>query len=337
MADESQSPQEASPLPDSISDHLDSVESVVDHQPVVSTESNSSELPSLVVDVFNTNALASSPSPVESGTNFARSAGCLPLPKEPERNALPACTIAPMIARSNDFQLTGSSSAFRPFITQTLSSSREITSSSQHQSLITSSPISRRAERSTLPGTFMSFQRTSPSPSPLRQVLLGDSGNANEDNEDGRTTASAPPCTPAPEPHMQPQSPFRNNRQIKKIDLLAMSRSRQSDRAENARRDGRLAPSPRKKDEVLRNSGLTFPSNRGYEAQSTLRLSMHNSRLTGSDTGISPERVGTSTTASPNIDVVSVDDPTDPSKCMFSIQFHDFTPGKMGFSITCFF
>ncbi|CAL1542861.1 unnamed protein product, partial [Lymnaea stagnalis] len=277
-----------------------------------------------------TSVSQSASSSIETSPNYVRPGGRLTIPKEQERNALPACTIAPMLPRVNDFHLPGSSSsAFRPFITQTsLASTREISSSSQNQNMITSTPISRRAERSTLPGTssFMSFQRTTPSPSPQRQLLLSDANNGNDENEDGRTTASAPPCTPAPEPHLQPQSPFRNNRQIKKIDLLAMSRSRQSDRAENARRDGRLAPSPRKKDEVLRNSGFTFASNRGYEAQSTLRLSMQNSRLTGADTGVSPERLGNG--ASPNIDVVSVDDQPDPSKCMFSIQFHDFAPAE---------
>ncbi|KAK0070037.1 ikaros family zinc finger protein-like isoform X1 [Biomphalaria pfeifferi] len=317
MAEDSQSPQEISSLPDSISDQVDVVESVV------STAPTSTELTSVTVEELVPTTQATSTKAESSA--YVRPNGRLSLTKDAERNAVPACTIAPIMSRGSDFLLSGSSaSAFRPFVTQT--STREITSSSSHnQNSLTSTPVSRRAERLTLPGasTFMSFNRTTPTPSPHRQLLIGDSGNNNEENEDGRTTASAPPCTPAPEPHLQPQSPFRNNRQIKKIDLLAMSRSRQSDRAENARRDGRLAPSPRKKDEVLRNSGFTFPASRVYEAQSSLRLSMQNSRLAGADSGLSPERLttGTLSTSSPNIDVVSVDDQPDPTKCMFSIQF----------------
>ncbi|KAH9499175.1 hypothetical protein Btru_004344 [Bulinus truncatus] len=326
MAEESQSPQEISPMPDSISDHIDSLESVV------STAQTSNELTSVAVEEIIPTSQATSTN-AELTPNYVRPNGRLSLTKDSERNAVPACTIAPIMSRGSDFHLTGSSiSAFRPFVTQT--STREISSLSSHnQNLMTSTPVSRRAERLTLPGTssFMSFHRTTPSPSPHRQILLGDSSNNNDENEDGRTTASAPPCTPAPEPHLQPQSPFRNSRPIKKIDLLAMSRSRQSDRAENARRDGRLAPSPRKKDEVLRNSGLNFPSSRQFEAQSSLRLNMHTGRLAGADSGLSPERLttGALSTSSPNIDVVSVDDQPDPSKCMFSIQFHDFSPEQV--------
>uniref|UniRef100_A0A0B7ACL4 C2H2-type domain-containing protein n=3 Tax=Arion vulgaris TaxID=1028688 RepID=A0A0B7ACL4_9EUPU len=244
------------------------------------------------------------------------------IPKKTCQNTIPACTISSVIPIGNDLQLPGlSPSAFRPFITQTS------LTSSQNQTIVTATPVSKQNTRLTLPETTIS-STLQPSSSPNFPAFLEASIN-NDDNSDGRTTASAPPCTPAPEPYQQPQSPFRN-RQIKKIDLLAMSRSRQSDRAENARRDGRLAPSPRKKDEVLRNSGFTFPVGRGLRSHSSLRLSLHNGSLTTGDTELSPERLanGTSSAASPNVDVVSVDDQPDPSKCTFSIQFHDFASAE---------
>lgn len=333
MADELLSPQEISPMPDSVSDHLDSVESIVDSLPTVIEEPNSSDLSSVVVvDSFSTSQSPAS-HPGGSASIFSRHTSGV-IAKKIEQTALPACTIASVVPMGGEFHFPGSSSssAFRPFIVQTsLSSAREISSSSQNQTSITSTLSSKYNDRLSLPGTanFSSLQQKSPSLSPNHPVVLGETSSNNDDNDDGRTTASAPPCTPAPELHQQPQSPFRNNRMIKKIDLLAMSRSRQSDRAENARRDGRLAPSPRKKDEVLRNSGFTFPAGRGFGTHSSLRLSMQNNSLASNDIEVSPERLinGASGAASPNVDVVSVDDQPDPSKCTFSIQFHDFAPG----------
>lgn len=230
-------------------------------------------------------------------------------------------TVPLRLSLNSDIQLPGSSSsAFRPFVSEPIIVSPENTKSpTQSQQTLITTPTSRRQ---TIPGSTVTFpgSQTSESPDPDNSGAVGESSNINDDNDDGRTTASAPPCTPAPEPHIQVQSPFRNSRPLKRIDLLAMSRSRQSDRAENARRDGRLAPSPRKKDEVLRNSGYLCPANRSYGFQPNMR-SMN------SEGFISPDGIlngaSTSSAASPNVDVVSVDDQNDASKYKFSIQFHN--------------
>ncbi|RUS84097.1 hypothetical protein EGW08_008136, partial [Elysia chlorotica] len=336
MSEERETPQEVSPLPDSIS-NLDSVESVNRCPSVVSAVPNSTKMSAVS---------AGSGLSLEPGADSPllpdSSPGCPAADAVLENNAQCKDRTPPSIAPC-ELLLSGSStSAFRPFITHnSVLPAAPVSSSSAFREgqPITSTPVSRRSERSTtMPGAspFASLQSFPQTSSPQDSVHQGESnsivinGSVNDDNDDGRTTASAPPCTPAPEPHQQPQSPFRNNRQIKKIDLLAMSRSRQCDRAENARRDGRLAPSPRKKDEVLRNSGFTFPAGRGFGCPPNLRHTMHHNPNIPLGSEVSPERNanGSSSTASPNVDVVSVDEPQpDPTKCMFSIQFHDFTSG----------
>ncbi|CAG5136063.1 unnamed protein product [Candidula unifasciata] len=314
MADELLSPQEISPVPDSVSEHLDSVESVADCLSIASRDLHSTEQSLALVDSLPT-PLSPPCHAADPAAGFGGSLARMTIPKNP----LPACTIAPVIHIGSELHLPGSSSsAFRPFIIQTtLSPARSIISSSQNATTVASSLISKHVEKLIVPQAsgFPLLQQKSPTQSPSRPIFLGESCT-NED-EDGRTTASAPPCTPVPESHQQPQSPFRNRHPIKKIDLLAMSRSRQSDRAENARRDGR-------------NSGLSLPTWRGLGNHSSLRMSLQSSNLPSNDSRVSPERAvnGTSSTSSPNVDVVSVDDQPDPSKCTFSIQFHDFTPAQ---------
>lgn len=254
-----------------------------------------------------------------------------------DRPTIAQCPVPPRLSFNCEIQLPGSSSsAFRPFISDSepivVSPDNPKSPTQSQQPLLISTPTSRRQ---TIPGSTVSIPASSlssDSPNPDQSDGVRENSSMNDDNDDGRTTASAPPCTPAPESHAQSQSPFRNSRPIKRIDLLAMSRSRQSDRAENARRDGRLAPSPRKKDEVLRNSGYLCPANRSYGFQSNLRLA-NNEGL------ISPERIsnGPSSAASPQVDVVSVDDNNDASKHKMNIQFHSRDHGKCSITVlpTC--
>ncbi|XP_005113378.1 protein hunchback [Aplysia californica] len=330
MADEGGTPPECSSAPDSISEHVASG-NLEEPPPLSIMDPVSSELAG--TERFTSVPVSRVPvatTSTDTAANYATPAPRIDVPETSKAPGLTDCPITPVISLSKDFHLRGSStSAFRPFVTQTtLSSAREITSSTELDNPITSTPVSRRAERQSHPGTsrdLADLSRKSPSPPNESGTPVFLNPAPTEENEDGRTTASAPPCTPAPDPYQQPQSPFRGNRQIKKIDLLAMSRSRQSDRAENARRDGRLAPSPRKKDEVLRNSGFALPP-RGFG--SGFRANLPNPSPVN-DRTLSPDRSGNSSlnAASPNVDVVSVDDPQpDPSKCTFSIQFHEFAP-----------
>ncbi|GFO16429.1 Zinc finger protein pegasus [Plakobranchus ocellatus] len=336
MSEERDTPHEVSPLPDSIS-NLDSVESVNRCSPVVTAVPNSTQVPAAAENSLNVESQIDSPLLPDS------SPGCHITDNVLKNNSNGGERTHPPIAPRELLLSASSTSAFRPFFTQASAQPTGLVCGSSTYTEahpITSTPVSRRSERlATLPGasTFTSLQSFPQLSLPQDTSHAGEStvivnSNVNDENDDGRTTASAPPCTPAPEPYQQPQSPFRNNRQIKKIDLLAMSRSRQSDRAENARRDGRLAPSPRKKDEVLRNSGFIFPAGRGFAHPPNMRLSMQQNSNPPLASNISPDRTAnrSSSTASPNVDVVSVDDQQpDPSKCMFSIQFHDFSREQM--------
>ncbi|GFS17335.1 zinc finger protein Pegasus [Elysia marginata] len=336
MSEERVTPHEVSPQPDSIS-NLDSLESVNRCSPVVTAVPNSTQMPTVGAENLNLEPHVDSPLLPDSSPECNAAERVL-------KNSSHCTERAPLPIAPSDLLLSGSStSAFRPFITHTSAQPTAPACSSSIYSggqPLTSTPVSRRSERSsTMPGVspFTSLQSFAQSSSPQDSLHQEESStvvinsNINDENDDGRTTASAPPCTPAPEPHQQPQSPFRNNRQIKKIDLLAMSRSRQSDRAENARRDGRLAPSPRKKDEVLRNSGFTFPAGRGFGCPPNLRHTMHDNTNLPLRSEVSPERAAnrSSSTASPNVDVVSVDEPqSDPTKCTLSIQFQNFSPAE---------
>ncbi|CAG5134946.1 unnamed protein product [Candidula unifasciata] len=292
MAKELQSPKDASPSP----------ESVVNGGAIIDSFS-ALDLPALHSVDSTKDALA----PNARLTAASKS----------DQSTTP-CTLGPATSISNDLHLPGQTSAFRPFITPaSLVSTREISSSSHTQIVNTSTQLSVD-DSLILPGTTSSLVLETNSPSSNHLNFLRESSSNHDENDDGRTTASAPPCTPAPEPHQQPQSPFRNSRQIKKIDLLAMSRSRQSDRADSARRDGR-------------NSGFTFPAGRGLRTHSSLQLNLQqNGSLPVTDAVVSPERLanGTSSDASPNVDVVSVDEQPDPSRCTFSVHFHDLATAE---------
>ena len=160
MTEEDKSISEFSLVPDSVSENEGSCEAqgpcdrstltLSGRQPDTS-DSNIIAVPVTRVPVTTTTLTSNYAGPSHST-----------VPVTSESSALINCPITPVISLSTDFQLSGSStSAFRPFVTQvvsltetqtdaqnSLSSTREITSSTELPDPITSTPI-RRIERTT--------------------------------------------------------------------------------------------------------------------------------------------------------------------------------------------